>query len=65
MIEGNGAFKHDRYERICLRVMSSITVFAMHGRQRDGRTTAGPLAGWMNTTDYIDPYAARMDQKNL
>ena len=46
MVQVNGAYQHDRYEKIWLKslhIMSNIRVYAMKD-------------SWLNTTDYKDPY---------
>ena len=61
MLEVNGAYKYDRYERIWLKseallVLSSVKVFATQEGQLDWR---------MNTADDKHPFAPHLDKKLL
>ena len=67
MVEVNGACKHGRCARICMKnlhIVSKVKILAFcHTRGTEGLTDNGQLAGWINKIDYTEPYFTHMDQK--
>ena len=51
MVAVIGAYKHGRYERICLKSLCKIKILP------------GKTANQNNTTDYIDPNIIHMEKK--
>ena len=61
MLEVSCAYKHDRYENVCVEKFAHIKCksLSMQDWQMDGQQPAGQT----NSTDYIDPHVTHMDLK--